>query len=158
MSAIDVHVKIGEAKTGAPGERLRAVLGSCVGIAFIWREKNLFGLAHCLLPDCDKPYTTPNAKFVNHAVPTLMALMKIRSENIDEIEVHIAGGGNMMPQHYQNFKDDVGSLNIQAARKTLKQYGFRIKTEEVGGFNGRQIFLDCSHASVDVKTIEKVSA
>lgn len=153
----DVHVKISEVKTGFPGDRLRAVLGSCIGIAFIWRARGVCGLAHCLLPETKDLPVFLNAKYVNHAIPALISMMKIQSENIPDIEVHIAGGGNMMSQLSRHNVDDIGKMNIDSARKFLTGAGFKIMSEDVGGFQGRQIFLDCNEGSVNILPIERTN-
>ena len=35
----DIHVNIAEVKIGKNGDILKATLGSCVGIAFLWKAK-----------------------------------------------------------------------------------------------------------------------
>lgn len=154
----DVHVKIAEVKTGHPEERLRAVLGSCIGIAFLWKQKKLYGLAHCLLPERDIPSSQISAKYISDAVPSLMTLMKIKKEDIKAIEVHIAGGANVVSHLSGRKNEDIGSLNIASVRKVLKAHGFKIKSENVGGFLGRQIFIDCSTENVSVEFIENPKA
>lgn len=151
----DIHVKIAEVKIGHPGDVLKATLGSCVGIAFIWRAKELFGLAHCLLPEAKVASTLIGAKFVSQAVPSLMALLKIKPENIKEIEVHIAGGGNMMSQLSRQNIDHIGTQNITAAEKYLEMNGFRIRSADVGGEEGRQMILDCTSGKVLVSKLQK---
>jgi chemotaxis protein CheD len=153
----DIHVKIGEVKVGRSGDLLKATLGSCVGIAFIWRSKGLFGLAHCLLPDAPETTSTIGAKYVSQAVPSLIALLKIKPENVNEIEVFYAGGGNMMSQLAKRNVDHVGLLNIAAAKKYLSAHGFKFKELDVGGEVGRQIFLNCSSGEVYVNRFDKVS-
>lgn len=151
----DVYVKIAEAKTGKSGERLRSVLGSCIGIAFLWKSRGLYGLAHCLLPEAQGQNSFSSAKFVSQAVPVLMKLMKIQNEDVADIEVHIAGGGNMIPHLAKTPSDDIGRMNIEAARKYLSMAGFKIKSEDVGGFCGRQLFINCNDGSIRVDVIEK---
>ncbi len=151
----DIHVKIGEVKIGHSGDVLKATLGSCVGIVFSWRRKSLFGLAHCLLPDAPEATFVVSAKFVSQAVPSLMILLKIKPEDIKEIEVFYAGGGNMMSQLSKRNVDHIGLLNIAAAKKYLSAYGFKYKELDVGGEVGRQIFVDCSTGEVFVNRFEK---
>lgn len=153
----DIHVKIAELKTGHEGETLRAVLGSCIGIAFLWRRKKIYALAHCLLPETENIGPVLNAKFINLAIPNLMSLMKISPADVGEIEVHIAGGANMLTQLTRKNTDDIGQLNIAAAKKYLSFYGFKISSENVGGLCGRQIYLNCTDESVRVDQIEKAA-
>ncbi len=152
----EIHVKIGEVKVGRVGDLLKATLGSCVGIAFLWKEKGVCGLAHCLLPESHENTNMIGAKFVNQAIPSLMVLLKIKPENISEIEVHIAGGGNMMFQLSQRNIDHVGKQNVTAAQNKLKELGFKIKTSDVGGDEGRQIYVDCSSGDVRINRLQKI--
>ncbi|MGZ3789992.1 MAG: chemotaxis protein CheD [Bacteriovorax sp.] len=155
MSLNEIHVNIGEVKTGKHGDLLKATLGSCVGIAFVWKQKGLFGLAHCLLPESNGPSHAISAKYVSQAVPSLMALLKVRPENIKEIAVSIAGGGNMMSQLSRKNVDHVGTQNLAAARKYLEMYGFKYIEVDVGGDDGRQMFVDCTSGSVSVLRLQK---
>ncbi len=151
----DIHVKIGEVKVGHHGDILKATLGSCVGIAFIWRRKGIFGLAHCLLPDAHETNFIISAKYVSQAVPSLMVLLKIKTDDIKDIEVFYAGGGNMMSQLSRRNVDHVGLLNIAAAKKYLTEQGFKFKELDVGGEVGRQIIVDCTSGDVTVNRFEK---
>lgn len=151
----EIHVNIGEVKIGRSGDLLKATLGSCVGIAFVWRDKNICGLAHCLLPEADESSFNINAKFVSQAIPSLIAMLKIRPENINEIQVSIAGGGNMMSQLFRKNIDHVGTLNIIAAQKYLKQYGLKFSELDTGEDVGRQILVNCSSGEVSVRRFEK---
>lgn len=153
----EIHVKIGEVKIGKKGDLLRATLGSCVGIAFIWREKGMMGLAHCLLPEAADPTYAIGAKFVSQAVPSLMALLKVQPEDVDQIEVYIVGGGNMMSQLARRNVDHIGMQNISAAKKYLKSYGIHFKEIDTGGEVGHQVFVDCSSGVVTVTRLQKAA-
>lgn len=151
----DIHVKIGEVKICGPGNRLKATLGSCVGIAFIWKKEKLFGLAHCLLPSTDQAHSEIGARYVPQAITSLLRLMKLEKINYNEVEVVLAGGANMLAQLSASNLNQVGELNAAAARAILKALGFSILIEDLGGNLGRQIFIDCSEATVDIKKIIK---
>lgn len=146
----DIHVNIGEVKIGRANDILKATLGSCVGIGFTWKEKGLFGLAHCLLPECQGTNYVIGARYVTQAIPSLMLLMKIDSSESRKIEVVLAGGGNMMAQLSCQNLNNIGMQNIEAARKYLKAQGFQIKREDIGGMEGRQIFIDCTTGGIEI--------
>lgn len=153
----DIHVGIGEVKTGKVGEILKANLGSCVGIAFVWKDRGRFGLAHCLLPEMNAETAVIGAKYVSQAVPSLIALLRIKPEDVKDIVVYIAGGGNMMAQlSLKNF-DHIGLQNLASAKKYLKKHGFRYHELDVGGSEGRQIILDCTTGTVSVINFKKIS-
>ncbi len=149
-----IHVNIGEVKVGRKGEVLRATLGSCVGIAFVWKKKGLCALAHCLLPEAHESSFVINAKYVSQAVPSLMALLKVKEGDVSEIEVSIAGGGNMMSQLARENVDHIGLQNIAAAKKYLTKYGFKVREVDIAGDIGRKMFIDCTSGTVSVLRLE----
>lgn len=152
----EIHVNIGEVKIGKSNDLLKATLGSCVGIAFVWKEKGLYGLAHCLLPESADQNFGIGAKYVTQAIPSLMALMKIDKSVTRKIDVIIAGGGNMMAQLSCQNQNNVGMCNIEAARKNLKAQGFHIRREDVGGIEGRQIFIDCESGEIEILKLQTI--
>ncbi|WP_413289667.1 chemotaxis protein CheD [Bdellovibrio sp. HCB337] len=153
----EIFVKIGEVKVGRDEDTLKATLGSCVGIAFLWKEKNIFGLAHCLLPDGSEQIYRLSARYVALAIPSLMTMMEITPADVGKIEVHIAGGGNMHEPVVQVKTAPIGQQNYEKARALLKEKGFRIQTEDVGGDTARQIIVKCGTAEVIVRKINAVS-
>jgi chemotaxis protein CheD len=152
----DVHVKIAEIKIGVPGDILRTCLGSCVGIVFVWKEKQLYGLAHCFLPEGQDQERAISAKYVDQAVVSLMTLMKIKKSDVENIEVYIAGGANMMNQLLKTKKAQVGKHNIEATYKNLGLYGFKIKQSNLGQETGIKIIVDCTSGSVEFVRLDPV--
>ena len=146
----DIHVRIGEVKTGSEGDVLKATLGSCVGIAFYWPTYKRCGLAHCLLPDSKEASDFVSGKYVNHAVDALMHLMKIQPHHVREVEVTIAGGGRMMGQLFSGNSSQVGKLNVEAVYEKLKSHGFLIRNSDLLSNVARQIVFDCSTGKVEI--------
>ena len=153
----EIHVKIAELHTGTEGEILRATLGSCIGIAFIWKEKKICGLAHCFLPETEESQHVIGAKYVNQAIISLMKLMKIKKEDVKYIEVYLAGAGNMMNKILKSNNSQIGKNNEVAAKKYLNHYGFRIKEERLGYSNGSKIFVNCSDFTVEFMQLEELN-
>ena len=142
------EVPMGQLKIGGPDEQLHAILGSCVGIGFIWKRGGRCGLAHCLLPEAPAaPAGTPGAlaalgaRYVSQAVPSLLSLMGVREKDYADLEVVLAGGANMFQAESQFFQ--VGRRNAEAALKHLSQRGLKVICSDVGGNSGRQMFIDC---------------
>ena len=150
----EVHVKIAEVKTGQSDVILKATLGSCIGIAFIWREKNICGLAHCFLPETETEQFVTGAKYVNQAILSLIKLMSIRKEDVRDIEVYLAGAGNMMNQLLKNKNSQIGKNNAEAAYKYLADHGFKIKREALGANCGSKIRVNCSDGTVEFILLE----
>ncbi|AQR69658.1 hypothetical protein BZG29_15960 [Janthinobacterium sp. LM6] len=150
------HVGMGQLSVGTHGEQLQALLGSCIGIGFIWKNGPCCGLAHCLLPEApgtDGALGTPNARYVSQAVPSLLRLMGVRQADYADIEVVLAGGASMFGP--RNGRLQVGRQNAEAAQKYLDQCGLHVSFCALGGRHGRQLLIDCakhSYAVTDVVT------
>lgn len=156
-----VHVSIGEVKIGKDQDILMASLGSCVGIGFIWKRKNLFGLAHCLLPEAPADMAEAaliSARYVSQAIPSLMKLMKIERKNRGEIDAVLAGGGNMTAPKNANPTNLIGTLNVNAAEKYLKEFGIQVVAKELGGETGRKIYIFCETAEFTIKKISRIDS
>lgn len=152
----DIHVRIAEVKVGVSGDILRTVLGSCVGIVFIWNELEICGLAHCFLPEGDDLENPISARYVNQAIESLIKLMKIKKKDIEHVEVYVAGGANMMNKLLKTSKSQVGEDNIKAAWKYLALHGFKIKKSNVGQGTGIKMIVDCSKRSVEFIRLENI--
>ncbi|MBC7712570.1 MAG: chemotaxis protein CheD [Rhizobacter sp.] len=153
----EVHVKIAEVHTGTEGEILRATLGSCIGIAFIWREQKLCGLAHCFLPETEEEAHLIGAKYVNQAILSLMKIMKIKKEDINDVEVYLAGAGNMMNQLFKSNSSQIGKNNEISARKYLQCHGFKIKEARLGYNSGSKILVNCSDFTVEFIKLDELN-
>lgn len=152
-----LNVHIGEVKVAKNGEILKAIMGSCVGIGFLWKKKKIYGLAHCLLPENPEKSFAISGRYVDQAIDSLMALMKIDSEDVNEIDVVFAGGGNMTnPESTDNSKL-VGGLNLQVAERELKKRGLKIVCVEQGGNQGRKIAIDAASGEYKIDIIPRLS-
>ncbi|AKJ67516.1 hypothetical protein ABW99_03995 [Pandoraea thiooxydans] len=155
---IQVHMCKIAIGRGCDGNVLRTTLGSCVGIGLLWRERDLYGLAHCLLPDsapgAPRP-VAPGAKYVTQAVPSLLSMMHAWHAPPDALEAVLAGGANMV--HYVSTPRHapIGELNVRTAQKLLAEHGVRVVHLDVGGDCGRQLSIDCARHEYAVKTISR---
>lgn len=154
MKIINVH--IGEVRIAKNGEVLKAILGSCVGIGLIWKEKNICGLAHCLLPESPVTTFAIGARFVNQAVPSLLALMKIKTVDLPEIYAVIAGGGNMTSPNATDGSRLVGSENFKVTEQELSKAGIQILHSDGGGTEGRKIILNAAKCSFQIERIPRI--
>lgn len=150
------HVGMGQLSVGTSGQQLQALLGSCIGIGFIWKNGPCCGLAHCLLPEAPGAGSAlgiPSARYVSQAVPSLLRLMGVRQADYADIDVVLAGGASMFGP--RNGRLQVGRQNAEAAQKYLDQCGLHVSFCALGGRHGRQLLIDCaqhSYAVTDVVT------
>lgn len=153
----EVHVNIGQVKLAKNGETLRALLGSCVGIGILWKKKNLYGLAHCLLPKAPSQTFEIGGRFVDQAVASLLAMMKIKPEHYEEIEVIIAGGGNMTCPDARESGGLVGETNFRTALEEIRKRGLNLVFKDGGGIEGRKIIIESSTGRYRVEKIPRIT-
>jgi chemotaxis protein CheD len=150
------HVGMGQLGVGMPGQQLQALLGSCIGIGFLWKNGPCCGLAHCLLPEApgaDSSLGAPNARYVSQAVPSLLRLMGVREADYADIDVVLAGGASMFGPDNGQGRLQVGRQNVAAAQKYLDQCGLHVSFCALGGRHGRQLLIDCAHHSYAVTDV-----
>lgn len=147
-------VGMGQLSVGTQDEQLQALLGSCIGIGFIWKKGHCCGLAHCLLPEAPGAGSSPGApgaRYVSQAVPSLLRLMGVRQADYADIEVVLAGGASMFGP--RNGRLQVGRQNVEAAQKYLDRCGLHVSFCALGGRHGRQLLIDCAHLSYAVTDV-----
>jgi chemotaxis protein CheD len=179
-SARELQVHMCQIAIGGGNDVLRATLGSCVGIGVLWRERSLYGLAHCLLPEApadagvtgvtgasgapasasastsgSASTSASAAKYVSQAVPALMKMMEIPRAAHRSVEVVLAGGANMVRYVREPHHAPIGELNVRTAQRLLAALNLRIVHTEVGGECGRQLLIDCGQHAYAVKTFRR---
>ncbi|MGV8869668.1 MAG: chemotaxis protein CheD [Janthinobacterium svalbardensis] len=146
-------VGMGQLSVGTHGEQLQALLGSCIGIGFIWKNGPCCGLAHCLLPEAPGADSSLGARYVSQAVPSLLRLMGVREADYADIDVVLAGGASMFGPDNGHGRLQVGRQNAAAAQKYLDQCGLHVSFCALGGRHGRQLLIDCAHHSYAVTDV-----
>lgn len=151
--APEIHVGIGEVRTGSSPQILKAVLGSCVGIGFIVPTHNTFALAHCLLAQNSNGSDEISARSVEQAVPSLFKILNLTKWDAPLIQAIVAGGASMNGESkFRILK--VGEANIQEALKQLELYKVRIIHQDLGLFHGRQLVMNCLDGTYNVKELK----
>ncbi|WP_432377677.1 chemotaxis protein CheD [Duganella sp. P38] len=151
-----LQVGMGQLLAGSRDEQLSALLGSCVGIGLIWKERGRCALAHCLLPECPQMAGEFGARYVNQAVPSLLHLLGATEADCAGIEVVIAGGATMLNGCSSRLQ--IGQQNADAARKYLRKFGLNVTYCRVGGKCGRTLTIDCATGSYAVHEIASTCA
>lgn len=152
-----LYVHIGEIKIAKKGEILKAILGSCVGIGFIWKKKQMCGLAHCLLPVNPEKSFEISGRYVDQAIASMFAMMKIGEEDIAEIEVLFVGGGNMTNPLAADNSKLVGGQNFLIAERELKKKGMKIVYREHSDCQGCRITIDSSTCKFQIEVIPRLA-
>ena len=153
-SVNEIHVGIGEVKTGSSPSILKAILGSCVGIGFMVPSQNLFALAHCLLATNPNPASEEiSARSVEQAIPSLFKVLNLTKWDAPLIQAVVAGGASMNGE--SKFKIlKVGEANIATALSLLQEYKVRIVHQDLGLFHGRQLIMNCTDGTYFIKELK----
>ena len=154
----DIHAQIGEVQIGREGQVLHALLGSCVGIGFLWRKRKIYGLAHCLLGQSTGATDELGGRYVDQAIRSLKLLMDISAYDLRDVHVILAGGGNMTMADDTPEVRMVGSVNAVFAKRAVKLEGMRLIHDELGGALARKVSIDCSTGNFTIRQIPRLGA
>jgi chemotaxis protein CheD len=142
-------VGIGQAVLATEPARLTTILGSCIALALYSPQLRLGMLSHVMLPNSTGHAANP-AKFVDTAVPHMLAALKDRGARLSGLVARIAGGACM----FGDIKFmQIGDANVQAAVGALAAAGVPVVGQDVGGKIGRRICFDLATGSITVECI-----
>ncbi len=158
MAGEKLHVTIGQVKVGRAGQSLQAILGSCVGIGFLFPQRGIYGLAHCLLSQSKTKSDEISGRHVDSAIASLASLMDLTPPDRRKLRVFLAGGANMTMPANTDPSRLVGSTNANFAKKAVKDAGFRIQHDDLGGVLGRQVNINCDDGTYSISTIPRLGA
>jgi chemotaxis protein CheD len=137
------HVRIGEIRTASAG-LLKVTLGSCVAIALINRLEGICGLAHCFLPFAPEGYNGTSGRYADRAAANLVQRIAPNPAIRKALKAFLCGGNRLLtPEASSRFQ--VGQMNVDAARASLKQLNLRFHELETGADEGTNAILDCSN-------------
>jgi len=157
MAPREYHVRIGQIEMAGEGEILKTVLGSCVGIALIWKKRKMTVLAHCLLPTTkDKEPELPG-RFVSTCIPAMLEKIGATAGDIADLEAIVGGGGRMIEvdQSYEKFV--VGDLNLKTAQEMLAKYKIRMVACVSGGDQGTKIRIEAGSGEYLIEKVPKAA-
>jgi chemotaxis protein CheD len=123
-------------------------LGSCVGIALYDDRAGVAGLAHAMLPE--GVGKDDEAKYVDTAIPALIARMEAAGAKRRRLRAKLAGGSTMF--EFNSTDRSVGDRNVTAAHETLSDLGIPLDAEDVGGDHGRSLELDGATGGLHVRS------
>ena len=127
-------------------------LGSCVALCAYDPVTKVGGMAHMVLPERNSSAREPSPKFVDCAIPMLLAEMSELGAQKGRLVVKLAGGAQMTAVADGNPLMNIGARNLEAARATLAAMGLRVQAEETGGEHGRTVRLYLGTGKLMVST------
>ena len=126
------------------------MLGSCVSACIHDPVQNRGGLNHFLLPDDPNSAAAPSRRYGVHAMEVLINDMLKRGSSKGHLVAKIFGGGKVIKTDADT---SVGEKNVEFVRDFLASEEIPVVAQDVGGFNGRRIYMFPTIGKVSVLSI-----
>lgn len=150
LPGIEIFLQPGEVYFGDRNTRIRTLLGSCVAVVMWHPERLLGGMCHYMLPTCrGQIHHAPDGHYADEAMELMMREIRNAGTRPGEYRVKLFGGGKMFAT--QVCEEHVGEKNIEIARVLMKQYGFTVCSEYLGGVGYITILFDIWSGNVWVR-------
>ena len=146
-TAQETLVGMGQIAAGRAPQRMKSVLGSCIGLAIYHPRLKTGAMAHIVLPDSAGRDGTPG-KFADTAVPGMLQLLKELGAPAHGLTAKLAGGANMFAG---SGPLQIGDANAKAVAQKLKGFGIPVAGEDIGGTKGRRVVFDCASGQMTVE-------
>lgn len=119
-------------------------IGSCIVVAAFDSKTKNAGMAHIMLPGNSPNQSSEKTKYAADGIEQLLSRMQKSGSNVDDIEICLAGAGNVL----QKKDDTICSDNIKSVNAILAQKCVAIKASILGGSKRKSLFLDARTGSV----------
>jgi len=132
------------------------VLGSCIAVVLWDRRLGFAGMNHFMLPRNARPeaFFEESGKYGINAMELLINDMLKKGSRREDLDAKVFGGGHVLATvANSNIMSRVPENNIAFALKFLKDEGFKILSSDVGGSQGRKIFVFATSGKVLLKRL-----
>ncbi len=146
-----MNVRMAAMEIVTDDRRLRAILGSCVGVVVRDSERRVTGLAHIVLPRRPGEDAVVG-KYADTAVPVLVAGLVRQGARPASLTALVVGGAAMFPSAGGSLAS-IGGRNVEAAHRVLREARIPVVFEDTGGTAGRMLELDNASGAFAVRTL-----
>jgi chemotaxis protein CheD len=144
----EILVGMGQIVLAQSPQRMRAILGSCIGLAVFAAGRRTGVMAHIVLPE-SAGRDGAAGKFADTAVPQMLAMLRREGLPTHGLTAKLAGGANMFNG---SGPLRIGEANAAAAAVALHKAGIRVVGQDLGGTRGRRIEFDCDSGEMIVQS------
>jgi chemotaxis protein CheD len=153
---------------------VRTILGSCISVTMFSARLEIGSICHALLSDrCGEnscytgsiyrcPYggfTDESFKYLNCSIRYMLENMAMMGIVREELEVKVFGGADVLDLKREGSNTlSVGRNNIETAMRILRGERINLKTQDVGGEQGRKIIFFPHTGEVFVKKLAKTNS
>ena len=146
-SAKETLVGMGQTAAGRAPERMKAILGSCIGLVLYHPRLKTGVMAHIVLPDSAGRSGTPG-KFADTAIPEMLRQLKQLGTPAHGLTARFVGGANMFGT---SGPLQIGDANTKAVLQALRGTGVRVAGQDVGGTKGRRVIVDYASGEMTIE-------
>lgn len=159
------YLKIGEIIITDKKETIITDLGSCISFVIFEPISKICAISHCQLPydfyaknDCRESCPrlcnrhfdkSNNYRYISCSFNYLMTFFEKKGIRKENLQVSLFGGANVIKE----FKNPIGTRNIEYARNLIISNKMRIKNEITGGNTGMRITVDTESGNTTVEEI-----
>jgi putative nucleotidyltransferase with HDIG domain len=134
--------------------RMKAYLGSCVGIAALDEARRIGGMLHVILPmpvsDIPESHVT---SYAMTGIPVFLEELYARGASPETISTFVAGGALIDPESERDLEMNVGGRTLDMTLETLKRCNVPIRTLEASGTTGMCMVLDVDRGSCTIEPV-----
>lgn len=141
---------MGQWAVAAAPTKIRALLGSCVGVVLYDVRARVGGVAHVVLPESRGEAGQPG-KNADTAIPGMIADLERllgRGPIAGRLAAKLVGGASMFQAETSM---DIGRQNGEAAARILAALRIPVVASDLGGEAGRRLVLDTATGIVAIR-------
>src|SRR5213594_2032606 len=150
-----VTIYIGEVLASREPTILKTLLGSCVAVCLWDPESRVGGMNHFLLPHSLSGGGEP-ARFGVHAMDLLICEMLKAGADRRRLRAKIFGGAHVLS--LPEDEDSVPSQNITFAIDFVRNDGFKLTGEDLGGYQPRRVHFQTDTGRAFVQRIASAAS
>jgi chemotaxis protein CheD len=157
-NVLEIFLQPGELYFGDANTRIRTLLGSCVAIT-LWHPKwRIGGMCHYMLPGrrIEMRGDYADGRYADNALFAFLNEIRNAGTRPSEYTVKMIGGGNQFPGSEKSKSMSVPDRNIEAGRQLLRQHGFAMPAEHLGGSGHRNVIFELWSGDVWVRHVGSV--
>ena len=151
---LEIFLQPGEFYFGENNTRIRTLLGSCVAVTLWHPGRHIGGMCHYMLPE--RPSSGAGApldgRYADEAIQLFLRELRASRTRPAEYQEKLFGGGNMFAGSPPARRPlNISVRNVEVGRHLIRQHGFRLAAEDLGGKVHRNVMLDLWNGDVWVR-------
>jgi two-component system, chemotaxis family, protein-glutamate methylesterase/glutaminase len=139
----------GDSVTTRKPAHLATLLGSCVSVCLSNASQRTAGMNHYMLPEATGG--ADPGRYGDTSIRQLVKTLFALDSNPRHYRARIYGGGKVIG--HLGALGDIGTRNIEIARRLLAEFGLGIEHEEVGGNKGRRVDFNTQTDVIECRVV-----